>query len=77
MTSLQLGSVQCIMIFLCFFFSFLLPFFPHFLPIGEQIEMQEIEHNEIPEVEAPESPFLQPGQYSIRILIFTETSFRN
>ena len=39
--------------------------------------MQEIEHNEIPEVEAPESPFLQPRQYSIRILIFTETSFRN
>ena len=77
MTSLQLGSVQYIMIFLCFFFSFLFPFFPHFLPIGEQIEMQEIEHNEIPEVEAPESPFLQPGQYSIRILIFTETSFRN
>ena len=27
--------------------------------------MQEIEHHEIPEVEAPESPFLQPGQYSI------------
>lgn len=61
-------------LFLLFLFT---PFFPHFLPIGEQIEMQEIEHNEIPEVEAPESPFLQPGQYSIRILIFTETSFRN
>ena len=33
-----------------------------FFPVGEQIEMQVLEYNETPEVEAPELPAPQPGQ---------------
>ena len=41
-----------------------------FFPVGEQIEMQVLEHNETPEVEAPELPAPQPGQLiSIRVLM--------
>ena len=43
-----------------------------FFPVGEQIEMQVLEHNEIPEVEAPELPAPQPGQLiNIGVLILT------
>ena len=43
-----------------------------FFPVGEQIEMQVLEHNETPEVEAPELPAPQPGQLiSIRVLMRT------
>ena len=43
-----------------------------FFPVGEQIEMQVLEHNETPEVEATELPALQPGQLiSIRVLMQT------
>ena len=52
---------MCAIRFFSFFFPFLIPFFISF-PIGEQIEMQVIEHNEIPEVEAPELPAQQQGQ---------------
>ena len=60
---------------------FLIPFFVCFcvciiFPIGEQIEMQVIEHNEVPEVEAPELPAPQPGQYSICMLISLKHHFK-
>ena len=43
-----------------------------FFPVGEQIEMQVLEYNETPEVEAPELPVLQPGQLiNIRVLMLT------
>ena len=43
-----------------------------FFPVGEQIEMQVLEYNEIPEVEAPELPAPQPGQLiNIRVLMLT------
>ena len=43
-----------------------------FFPVGEQIEMQVLEHNETPEVEAPELPAPQPGQLiSRRVLMRT------
>ena len=43
-----------------------------FFPVGEQIEMQVLEHNEILEVEAPELPAPQPGQLiNIGVLILT------
>ena len=48
-------------ILLSFPFSIINSFF-HFLPLGEQIEMQLIAQVEIPEVEAPELPAPQPGQ---------------
>ena len=49
--------------FLSFIFSILNSFFFFIsFPIGEQIEMRVIEHNEIQEVEAPELPAQQPGQ---------------
>ena len=60
------------MIFFLFFpFSFLyLILFFIFFPVGEQIEMQVLEYNEIPEVEAPELPVPQPGQLrNIRVLM--------
>ena len=43
-----------------------------FFPVGEQIEMQVLEHNETPEVEATELPAPQPGQLiSRRVLMRT------
>ena len=38
--------------------------------------MQVIEHNEVPEVEAPELPAPQPGQYSICMLISLKHHFK-
>ncbi|XP_066022376.1 G-protein coupled receptor GRL101-like [Pocillopora verrucosa] len=41
--------------------------------VGEQIEMQVLEHNEIPEVEAPELPAPQPGeQIEMQVLEYNE-----
>ncbi|XP_066021352.1 G-protein coupled receptor GRL101-like [Pocillopora verrucosa] len=41
---------------------------------GEQIEMQVLEYNEIPEVEAPELPAPQPGeQIEMQVLEYNET----
>ena len=43
-----------------------------FFPVGEQIEMQVLEYNETPEVEAPELPAPQPGQLrNVRVLMLT------
>lgn len=69
-SSLFFGSVLCVIPFFRFFSSPRDSIFCTFFPIGEQIEMQEIEHNEIQEVEAHELPAPQPGQCSICILIF-------
>ena len=38
--------------------------------------MQVIEHNEVPEAEAPELPALQPGQHSICMLISLKHHFK-
>ena len=62
-SSPRLCRVLCMIFFLFFPFSFLyLILFFIFFPVGEQIEMQVLEYNEIPEVEAPELPAPQPGQ---------------
>ena len=67
----RLCRVLCMILFFPFSFLYLIPFFISF-PVGEQIEMQVLEHNEIPEVEAPELPAPQPGQLiNIRVLMLT------
>ena len=38
--------------------------------------MQVIEHNEVPEAEAPELPAPQPGQYSICMFISLKHHFK-
>ena len=57
----RLCRVLCMILFFPFSFLYLIPFFI-FFPVGEQIEMQVLEHNEVPEVEAPELLAPQPGQ---------------
>ena len=58
-------------LFFPFSFLYLIPFFISF-PVGEQIEMQVLEYNETPELEAPELPVPQPGQLiNIRVLMLT------
>ena len=57
----RLCRVLCMILFFPFSFLYLIPFFI-FFPAGEQIEMQVLEHNEVPEVEAPELLAPQPGQ---------------
>ena len=70
-SSPRLCRVLCMILFFPFSFLYLIPFFI-FFPVGEQIEMQVLEHNEIPEVEAPELPAPQPGQLrNIRVLMLT------
>ena len=60
-SSSRLCRVLCMILFFPFSFLYLIPFFIFFLA-GEQIEMQVLEHNEVPEVEAPELLAPQPGQ---------------
>ena len=60
-SSPRLCRVLCMILFFPFSFLYLIPFFIFFLA-GEQIEMQVLEHNEVPEVEAPELLAPQPGQ---------------
>ena len=60
-SSPRLCRVLCMILFFPFSFLFLIPFFI-FSPVGEQIEMQVLEYNETPEVEALELPAPQPGQ---------------
>ena len=70
-SSPRLCRVLCMILFFPFSFLYLIPFFI-FFPVGEQIEMQVLEHNEIPGVEAPEVPAPQPGQLiNIGVLILT------
>ena len=67
----RLCRVLCMILFFPFSFLYLIPFFISF-PVGEQIEMQVLEYNETPEVEAPELPAPQPGQLrNIRVLMLT------
>ena len=64
-SSPRLCRVLCMIFFLFFPFSFvyLIPFFFIFFPVGEEIEMQVLEHSEIPGMEGPELPAPQPGQF--------------